>query len=191
MNRPLAFLFLVATCVGCSSTTNTSAASSDSAGNATSTVSPTLTPDQSADAGTADPSGYLDDLVERDWLVVEAPGTERDPTVAPAHLRFTYTGDSTGTLELSGCDSGTFPVTFDPTHALSVGDPVSMITCENPFDVGQAIPNILALPLRWSVLDGKLSVMPTTASDYSLVLTEDSRRSVWAQVNRRLRQICQ
>jgi hypothetical protein len=111
--------------------------------------------------------------VGHDWVVIEATGPiGRDPKAFPAHLRFTVDGDGSGSLSVSGCAVGTLPVTFRPHHQITVGGAIDLSVCANPFDIGQALPNILELPLRWSVAADKLTMTPTKASDYSLVLSD-------------------
>jgi hypothetical protein len=117
-------------------------------------------------------AGEVAELGGRDWVVIEATGVGRDPKAFPAHLRFTVDGDDSGSLSVSGCAVGTLPVAFRPRHQMTVGSSQDLSVCANPFDVGQAIPNILELPLRWSVVADELTLTPTTPSDYSLVLTD-------------------
>ena len=125
-------------------------------------------------AATTTTSGQNEDLIGGTWLVTAATGTGRNPKDFPARLRFSPNGDGTGTVALSGCDVATFRVQFGPAQVLTIGPPINGIQgCANPLDVGQAMSNILALPLRWSVVGNELTLTPTTPSAYSLVLMKE------------------
>lgn len=157
-------LALMIAVAGCSSASDTAPTANSSTGSSLDV------PTSDVATSTALP-GSLADLVDRDWLVTASTGTQRNAADFPAHLRFSYVGDGVGAVHLTGCDVGTFPVVFEPSNGLSVGQPTKLQTCENPYDIGQAIPNILQLPLRWSIKGGQLFLTPTAPSDYSLVLS--------------------
>ena len=150
---------------GCSS-------ASDTAPTANSVTGSKLDVPTSGAATSSTLPGALAELVDRDWLVTASTGTQRNAADFPAHVRFSYVGDGVGAVHLTGCDVGTFPVVFGPSNGLSIGQPLKLQTCENPYDIGQAIPNILQLPLRWSIKGGQLYLAPSAPSYYSLVLSQ-------------------
>jgi hypothetical protein len=175
VSRALLPLFLVLSCIGCTSTASTSPRSSATPTTLSDRSSTSAAPTHRGDveATTTTAVDDLTDLVARDWLVIASTGTERDARAFPAHLRFTDDGRGVGTVQLTGCDIATFPVTFGPSHLLDVGRPAALQGCEGSLDIGQAIPNMLELPLQWSIEGDQLNLIPTVPSDYSLVLVED------------------
>ena len=119
----------------------------------------------------------VSDLVDRDWVLVAMYGVGgSDPNVASTELRFTDGGDGTGQVSVSGCAAGTFPVSFEPDRVLVFGPSADVVLCGNPADVGQSLPRVLALPLRWSSAEGQeLIITRPSTSAFTLVFSEDGR----------------
>jgi hypothetical protein len=121
----------------------------------------------------------VSELFGRDWLVTATTGIgDYVPMNWPNYLRFEHVGGVYGRLIVRGCDNVTYPVTFGPGHELAVAESHYHMPCANPFDVGQAIGNVLEVPLRWSVAGGELTLTPTKSSSISLTLNTVAASSV-------------